>query len=923
VVPVIEVSLLGPPRVERDRVRLTFETRKAMAVLALLATTERARTRDALAEMLWPDNDPDHGRAALRRTLSDLRGVIGEELLESTRDHVRLVRGPGLAVDVHRFRELCRSGHADRAVELFRGDFLDGLAVRHAPDFEDWAQIEAAGLHRELTNALATVTREREQAGELDAALEAARRWVATDPLHEPAHRALIRLYAATGDRAAALGQYRECVRTLSRELGVPPLSETKALYEAVNRGTFVTPTGAGTARPRFAAAPVRPPDPPLVGREAGLETARAVYDGVDADGRVILVEGEPGIGKTRFAEELLASVRRRGGRVVVGRAYEGEAGLAYAPVLEALGSRIEEDDGWLTGLDPRVRVEAARLLPGLGAGRPAEEPPKFEGPGAESRFLAALWETLVAAVSGEQPGALFLDDVQWADDATRTLLAYGLRRLAGRPLMLVLAWRPPYDGALRRAVGAGTREGYAIALHLDRLTVTDVRQMLRRARPDAGPDESRRLWETTEGVPLLLVEYLRDSGPDTAVALPSGAREVLRARLEPLSETGRQVLSAGAVLGRPFDLDAVRAVSGRTEEETVSALEEVVEYGLVVETSDAYDFAHHLLREVVDDDTSLARRRLLHGRAADVPGTAVASAARHLHLAGRDAEAAEAFRRAGQQAREVFANAEALEHLRAALALGHPDRPALLREVGDVQVLTGDYSGGLQSLEEAAATSPGSDLPVVEQRLGRLRHRMGDHVLAVAHLEAALGASPADDLAFRASVLVDLSQAVESCGDPARAEHLASQARRHAEAAGDPRAVGAARNMEGMLAASQRRHDEAMVHFRACLELAEEVGDPELVVAAMNNAALAHRSRGELDEAVRLTEQSLDLCAAIGDRHREAALRNNLADLLHVLGREEEAMAQLKRAVEAFADVGGDPGAAEPHAGVWRLVRW
>ena len=919
----IEVSLLGPPRVERDGVRLTFETRKALAVLALLATGDRSRTRDALADMLWPDNDADHARAALRRTLSDLRGGIGEELLESTRDHVRLMRGAGLTVDVHRFRELCRDGRADRAVELFRGDFLEGLTVRHAPDFEDWVQIEAAGLHRELTTALATVTREREEAGELDAALDTARRWVNTDPLHEPAHGALIRLYAATGDRAAALGQYRACVRTLSQELGVPPLSETKALYEAVNRGTYVMPSGAGTARARTPKGPDRPPDPPLVGRAEALDTARAVYDAVGADGRILLVEGEAGIGKTRFAEELLASVRRRGGRVVVGRAYEGEAGLAYAPVLEALASRLKEGDGWLTALDLRVRGEAARLLPGLSAGRPSGALKPLEGPGAESRFLSAVWETLLVAVSGAQPGALFLDDVQWADEATRTLLAYGLRRLAGRPLMVVLAWRPPYDSTLRRAASAVARDGYGASLHLDRLTRGDVEHMLRVVRPDADPADARPLWETTEGVPLLLVEYLRDSGPATPGALPSGAREVLRSRVEPLSETGRQVLSAAAVLGRPFDVETVRAVSGRTDEETVSALEEVVGCGLVVEASDAYDFAHHLLRAVVDDDTSLARRRLLHGRAAGVPGTSAAAAARHLRLAGREAEAAEAFRRAGEQAREVFANAEALEHLRAALALGHPDRAALLREVSDLQVVTGDYAGALQSLEESAASSPATDLPVVEQRLGRLRHRRGDHALAVAHLEAALEASSPDDLAVRASILVDLSQAVESCGHPARAERLAAEAREQAEAAGDPRVVGAARNMQGMLAASQHRHDQALDHFRGCLALAAEVGDPELEVAALNNSPLAHRSRGELDEAIRLAGRALDQCSAIGDRHREAALRNNLADLMHDSGREEEAMAQLKRAVEAFADVGADLGADEPLPGVWRLVRW
>ena len=157
----IEVSLLGPPRVERDRTRVTFETRKAVALLAVLALADRPRSRDSLAELLWPDNDPDHARAALRRTLSDLRSGIGGDLLEATPDHVLLVKGAGLLVDVDRFRDLCRSGRAARAVDLFRGDFLEGLAVRHAPEFEEWVQVHDAALRRELTAALAVLTRRR------------------------------------------------------------------------------------------------------------------------------------------------------------------------------------------------------------------------------------------------------------------------------------------------------------------------------------------------------------------------------------------------------------------------------------------------------------------------------------------------------------------------------------------------------------------------------------------------------------------------------------------------------------------------------------------------------------------------------------------------------------------------------------------
>ena len=102
----IEVSLLGPPRVERDGALVAFDTRKAMALLAHLALTDRPRPRDALADLLWPGTDPDHARGALRRTLSTLRSAIGADLVEATRDHVRLVKGPAIAVDVDRFRRL-------------------------------------------------------------------------------------------------------------------------------------------------------------------------------------------------------------------------------------------------------------------------------------------------------------------------------------------------------------------------------------------------------------------------------------------------------------------------------------------------------------------------------------------------------------------------------------------------------------------------------------------------------------------------------------------------------------------------------------------------------------------------------------------------------------------------------------------------
>ena len=263
----LEVTLLGPPRVERDGERVAFDTRKAMALLAHLALADRPRSREALCGLLWPAHDPDRARGALRRTLSTLRKAVGEEWIDTAGDSIALKRGPGLELDVERFRELAADGASleslSEAVALFSGDFLEGFSLRDSPDFDDWQIGEADTLGRELGSALRRLVELLAARGEYERALPHARRWLEVDPLHEPAHRELIRLYAWSGDRAAALEQYRHCVRTLSQELGVAPLDETATLYEQVNDGSLRASQEAPAPRAtptRAKAAPGRRP---------------------------------------------------------------------------------------------------------------------------------------------------------------------------------------------------------------------------------------------------------------------------------------------------------------------------------------------------------------------------------------------------------------------------------------------------------------------------------------------------------------------------------------------------------------------------------------------------------------------------------------------------------------------------------------
>ena len=338
-------------------------------------------------------------------------------------------------------------------------------------------------------------------------------------------------------------------------------------------------------------------------------------------------------------------------------------------------------------------------------------------------------------------PGVLVVDDVQWADEATLGLLSYGAAAAGGpraaRAADLARAAAARGRGPCSRSSGSATPRRSA--------------SCCARRRPTPAPELARRLYEETEGLPFLLVEYLNSLGADPDWALPAGARELLLARLDPVSETGRQVLAAAAVIGRSFEVDTVRAASGRGDEETVGALEELVRRGLVREGRFDYDFAHEQLRRLVAEETGLARRRLLHGRAADALAGGPAGAAevaRHLRLAGRDAEAAAAYRRAAEHARALFANAEALEHLRAALAVGDPEPGSLHAAIGDLQTLQGEYAAALASYETAAALSPAAELGAIEHRLGQVRHRRGEWALATAHFEAALAATPEDELA-------------------------------------------------------------------------------------------------------------------------------------------------------------------------------
>lgn len=269
----LHICLFGNPRVEKDGQAIPIPRRKMLALLAYLAVTGAIQSRETLSALFWPDYDQSNAFANLRRELSRLKEFFGEEsVLFADRLQVGLAPGVEIHLDVTAFRALVNetrmhghppqedcadcSSRLQEAVELYRGDFMAGFNLPDSPGFEDWRFFQGEELRQMLVEALQHLVSWHVSKGEYEQGIGYARRWLALDRLHEPAHRSLMQLYAWSGQQAAALRQYQECQRILQEELGLEPEEETRALYEGIRARTLSAPEPT----PEGSAADVRSP---------------------------------------------------------------------------------------------------------------------------------------------------------------------------------------------------------------------------------------------------------------------------------------------------------------------------------------------------------------------------------------------------------------------------------------------------------------------------------------------------------------------------------------------------------------------------------------------------------------------------------------------------------------------------------------
>ncbi len=311
----VECNVLGPVTVAVDGQSAPPELlwKKNLALLVYLARSPGPRSREHLCGLLWGEKPESSARHSLNEALRILRRVLGEDLVQSDGQQVALAAG-SVQLDTSRFEAATAREAWEEASRLVRGPFLEGFGVPDSSGFEDWIAVERRYWLQQSVLALSAHAELCATQGDIAGAARVAGRAVALDPLSDAAHRAAIRATALAGERAAALGQYDEFAGRLRELLGAEPQPETMRLADRVRRErSWQLPEILAGAEKEARRAP-------LVGREQALAEAMAAWESSRREKKpaVVALEGEPGIGKTRLAEEI-ASRARLDGAVVLG----------------------------------------------------------------------------------------------------------------------------------------------------------------------------------------------------------------------------------------------------------------------------------------------------------------------------------------------------------------------------------------------------------------------------------------------------------------------------------------------------------------------------------------------------------------------------------------------------------------------------
>jgi len=687
-------------------------------------------------------------------------------------------------------------------------------------------------------------------------------------------------------ERDARRVPHKTTLARLSDALEAPP--EDRARLEAARRRR---------AEAQDARLGTEPPLPSLVGRERELALLERHLAG---DGSPVLVfAGEPGIGKSRLLDEAAARAPMHGLRVLHDGCQRRDAEAPYAPLPDALTRYIDGLPLARRRADLQGCAWLARLLPELADALPTPSSAWPLPPGEERRLMSEALARFLGNVAGPAGTLLVLDDLQWAGADALALLARLLRPAHATtvPLYVVGAYRDSEarPGDPLAAALADLAHQRLVAHHtLTPLSTPEAAQLLNGLLAGAQEEGEtvdavtrERVARRTGGVPFFVVSYAQALRADTRAedgvdVVPWDVRQSLRQRVAALPGPAQAMLGAAAVVGRRVSRALLAAVLERPEDEVVEALEDAVQARLLVEAGPgAYQFAHDVIREVVESGLSAGRRTMLHRRVAealerargeppvealayhygggDVPEKAVA----YLELAGDRALARYAVEAAEAYYRETARRLDWLERPR--------DAARVREKLGDVLRTVNKFDDALTALDEAleAYRAAGDQLGLgrVTAQIGHVHLDRGTPEGAMARVLDMLTYLE-DNEAWQGLAALYMTLALFFVAGGRYQEQLfaAERAIELAHKAGDAGIVANAEAARGHALLLLGRMDEARAVMEAAVPLAEAVGDLDCLTATFGNLSALHRWRGDVAQSWRYVERSIAAAEQLGN---------------------------------------------------------
>ena len=712
-------------------------------------------------------------------------------------------------------------------------------------------------------------------------------------------------------ERGVNRAAHRATLQQLADALDLSP-ADRLALEDSVTRrrgpSAATTPTRTSLPTGRFLGAL---PEGTLIAREEELGRLLSAIDAVEGgSGRLVLLAGEPGVGKTRLAQEVTLHVHSRGFLVASGRCYEPEQSVPYFPFLDVLSTAY-------LAAPPSIQREVGHRWPHLGRLLPdlvADRGREAGGSQDEQPELFRAITGFLEAVAGIAPVALLLDDLHWADDSSLMLLAHVARHTYSSHLLILGTHRDAEtrrQHRLRSAIVDLSREGLVDHIVIGRLKEEETAALIAATMEDAQvSDEFAELvHRRTDGNPFFvqqvlraLVEHgdvyrqggywLRRAIEDMEV--PESVRAAIWQRLSRLGGTTQQILSEASVLGQVFAFEDLQGIGDRAEGEVEEALEEAVGSGLIRQSAgrhapgEEYAFDHVLTQEALYADLLPRQRKRLH--------LAAGEALERLPERQREKRAAELawhFRRggdamrslpyavlAGSQAETVFAHGEAEWHYRLVLELAresdnHSWGVAALEKLGTVLRTVARYDEALQMWEQAAqsyaARGESESHGRVLALIGEVHYHRGTPEQGIARLQPVLAAAGHDGTsrtpaAYLPSVYAALSLLFFASGRYDEALAAAERASNLAGTVGDQGVLPRAEVSRALALLALSRRDEAQRVLEEVVPLAETAGDLDTLARALDNLSNVHYRRGEFDKSRAYLLRGLEVAERMGD---------------------------------------------------------